>query len=146
MATRRIHTGHRANIFSVKFAPGTTNVLFTASGDHEARVFDLNQAASGAQAFSSPSPHTGAKREWSEYTKTSGVCTRVLKCHRGRVKRIATEGVSDAVFLTCSEDGTVRQHDLRVGHVCKRDCPPPLCSYREKGMGLYSLTTSVLRP
>lgn len=141
-----IHTGHRANIFSVKFAPRTTNMLFTASGDHEARVFDLNQAVSEAQSFSSVGPAGSAKREWSEYPKNSGVCTRVLKCHRGRVKRIATEGDSDAVFLTCSEDGTVRQHDLRIGHVCKRDCPPPLCSYREQGMGLYSLSTSILRP
>lgn len=62
------------------------------------------------------------------------------------MKRIATEPASDACFLTCSEDGTVRQHDLRVGHACKRDCPPPLCDYRQLGMGLYSLSTSPLRP
>ena len=117
-------------------------MLFSAAGDHEVRIFDL----ATTEAISNVTSSSSAGREWSEYSRNSGVCTRVLKCHRGRVKRIATEEKNDASFLTCSEDGTVRQHDLRVGHTCKAHCPPPLCSYREQGLGLYSLSISPVRP
>ena len=117
-------------------------MLFTAAGDHEVRIHDLESAAAGTTA----TQRRSCGREWAEHAQSSGVCTRVLQCHRGRVKRIATEEKNDASFLTCSEDGTVRQHDLRVGHACRTNCPPPLCSYREQGMGLYSLSISPLRP
>ena len=45
---------------------------------------------------------------------------RVLSCHHDRTKRIATEN-SPFLFLTVSEDGTVRQHDLRRPHRCRSD-------------------------
>ncbi|KAG8915589.1 hypothetical protein FRC01_003608, partial [Tulasnella sp. 417] len=43
------------------------------------------------------------------------------------VKRIVTEDSSD-LFLTVSEDHTVRQHDLRTAHRCRPNgtCPAPL--------------------
>ena len=126
-------------------------------------MFDLTTSAAIASSVTSTSPASGATgrrhkhktpyaREWTEYPgngsdTSAGALKRVFRCHRGRVKRIATEEYSDSVFLTCSEDGSVRQHDLRVGHSCqRRECPPPLCDYRPLGMGLYSLTTSPLRP
>lgn len=75
----------------------------------------------------------------------------MIRCHTGRVKRVATETSPD-IFLTCSEDGTVRQHDLRTNHRCRSPgernrsdgCPPPLVEY--EGLSLYSLSLSRLRP
>lgn len=68
----------------------------------------------------------------------------MLKCHRDRTKRIATEN-SPHLFLTVSEDGTVRQHDLRRPHQCKAECPEPLF-HAPRGVDLYSLSVSTVTP
>ncbi len=113
----------------------------TASGDSEVRVFDLQHSGSGSPQRSGP--HT-----WTHHDQSA--CTRVIKCHSDRVKRIATEDSPD-VFLTVSEDGTVRQHDLRTTHTCRSPgqrsgagCGPALASY--PGLTLYSLSCSSARP
>jgi len=68
----------------------------------------------------------------------------VLRCHTDRTKRIATEG-SPNLFLTVSEDGTVRQHDLRRPHRCRAECPDVL--FRAPlGVDLYSLSVGELAP
>ena len=69
---------------------------------------------------------------------------RVLRCHRDRTKRIATEN-SPSLFLTVSEDGTVRQHDLRRPHRCRDECPDPLFR-APRGIDLYSLSVSTVTP
>ena len=69
---------------------------------------------------------------------------RVLKCHTDRTKRIATEN-SPHLFLTVSEDGTVRQHDLRRPHTCRTQCPEPLFT-APRGVDLYSLSVSTVTP
>lgn len=47
--------------------------------------------------------------------------------------------------MTVSEDGTVRQHDLRRPHQCPGDCPTPL--FRAPlGVDLYSLSVSNVAP
>lgn len=69
---------------------------------------------------------------------------RVLKCHSDRTKRIVTES-SPSQFLTVSEDGTVRQQDLRRPHTCRSDCPDPLFR-APAGVDLYSLSVSPLTP
>lgn len=73
------------------------------------------------------------------------VCSvRILKCHNDRTKKIATEN-SPFLFMTVSEDGTVRQHDLRRPHRCPTDCPSPL--FRAPiGVDLYSLSVSPVAP
>ncbi|BGP50055.1 hypothetical protein JCM10450v2_005963 [Rhodotorula kratochvilovae] len=147
-----IATGHRANIFSIKWAPSMDTRLFSCAGDAQVRVFDLSLATnprlnSTTVVPASDSPH----RPWTHHEDASA-CTHVFRCHTDRVKRVATEASPD-VFLTCAEDGTVRQHDLRTHHVCRRNrfepaddaaCPPPLAAY--SGLSLYSLTISKLRP
>jgi len=58
------------------------------------------------------------------------------------VKRIITENSPD-YFLTVSEDGTVRQHDLRTPHKCSRKdeaCPSPLLQLP------FNLSTIALSP
>jgi len=68
----------------------------------------------------------------------------VLRCHKDRTKRVATEN-SPFLFLTVSEDGTVRQHDLRRPHRCQEECPGPLF-HAPMGVDLYSLSVSTVAP
>lgn len=103
------------------------------------RVFDLS-----LQSNSNSSYAQGDGPVWHEHSSAS--CQiRQFNCHSSRVKRIQTEENSPDVFLTCSEDGTVRQHDLRTTHVCGRRCPPPLVDY-SRSLEFYSLSLSKLRP
>ncbi|TRM67794.1 WD40-repeat-containing domain protein [Schizophyllum amplum] len=122
-----IRTGHRANIFNNKMLPHSTRIASVA-GDHEVRVHDVGDVHSASHG-----PET---------TYSVGeACTHVIRCHRGAVKRIITEYSPD-LFLTVSEDGTVRQHDLRTEHRCgrERDCPTPIVKVN------HELTTMSLSP
>ncbi|KAF8592387.1 WD40 repeat-like protein [Ramaria rubella] len=113
--TAKIHTGHTNNIFNAQILGGSSRIA-TCAADRQVRVFDVNR---GGLAH-----HSGELTEYEEQQ----ACLRILKCHRGRVKRIVTENSPD-YFLTVAEDGAVRQHDLRTPHKCaKRNepCPPPL--------------------
>ncbi|KAI6164896.1 WD40 repeat-like protein [Pisolithus thermaeus] len=108
-----IHTGHTHNVFNAQMLPHSSQIA-TVSGDKQVRVFDVGEAV-------------GRSPTGSEMTYTTNeACKRVLRCHSGRTKRIVTEDSPD-LFLTVSEDGTVRQHDLRTSHVCGgHGCPAPL--------------------
>ncbi|GAA5977776.1 hypothetical protein JCM10908_005092 [Rhodotorula pacifica] len=148
--TETIDTGHRANIFDIAWAPNTPNGLFSVAGDHTVRVYDISLATSSklsTTTITPPAPHRPF-----QHHEDATACTEVYRCHTDRVKRIATEA-SPHVFMTCGEDGTVRQHDTRVHHTCRTsrfqasgeaDCPPPLASY--PSLSLYSLSLSLLRP
>ncbi|KAJ9474314.1 hypothetical protein PHBOTO_004382 [Pseudozyma hubeiensis] len=146
----KIETGHRANIFSVKWAPNASECrLFTCAGDSHVRVFDINYMSAGTshiQGSEGEVVRTPTGREYNVWPEHSGACVRLFRCHRGRAKRISTE-VSPDVFLTCGEDGDVRQMDLRVPHTCRSrtggSCPPPLAHYPSV---LYSLSVSKVEP
>lgn len=116
-----IQTGHRANIFSVKWAPNSSDTrLLSCAGDSTVRVFDLTRASSSARSSSAlpfEEVRTRAGKEYTRWPRDNGVCTRVLRCHKSRAKRISTENSPD-VFLTCAEDGEVRQMDLRLPVSC----------------------------
>ncbi|RUS24666.1 hypothetical protein BC938DRAFT_473256 [Jimgerdemannia flammicorona] len=82
-------SGHRANIFSAKFLPCTSDaVAASCAGDSEVRVFDVSRSASRLLREGEGSH-----------------LRRVYTCHRDRVKRIALEEGNPWVFLSCSEDG-----------------------------------------
>ncbi|EPQ59493.1 WD40 repeat-like protein [Gloeophyllum trabeum ATCC 11539] len=131
ICTAVIKTGHRGNIFNNQMLPFSSRIA-TVSGDSQVRVFDITNATGHA---TSRGPET-------EYN-THEACICVLRCHRGATKRIVTEESPDT-FLTVSEDGTVRQHDLRHPHVCGSDsCPPPLIKVPHD---LYSIGVSPLTP
>ncbi|KAF5388192.1 hypothetical protein D9615_000443 [Tricholomella constricta] len=126
-----IQTGHRANIFSAQMLPYSSRIA-TVAGDKQVRVFDVGEAA-----FSG----TPNSRETSYSSRQS--CTHVLRCHEDRVKRIVTEHSPD-LFLTVGEDGSVRQHDLRTPHDCRRGpCPAPLVKVNHE---LSALALSPLTP
>ncbi|KAM5540516.1 hypothetical protein V8D89_005974 [Ganoderma adspersum] len=125
-----IHTGHRGNVFNAQMLPHSSRIA-TVSGDSQVRVFDHEKAA----GF----PGSNGETEYS----TRQTAIRILKCHGGRTKRIVTEDSPD-LFLTVGEDGTVRQHDLRVPHLCNRhSCPAPLVALNCE---LSTLALSPLTP
>nr|KIR88499.1 hypothetical protein I308_01568 [Cryptococcus tetragattii IND107] len=129
-----ISTGHRANIFSAKFLPyANAPRIVSAAGDRDVRVFDVEILGR----------RMGEAGDW-ELDGVSGAGVTLLKCHKNRVKRIATEN-SPSLFLTVSEDGTVRQHDLRRPHSCSSECPEALFQ-APRGVDLYSLSVSTVTP
>ncbi|KAF8470172.1 hypothetical protein BDZ91DRAFT_720097 [Kalaharituber pfeilii] len=128
-----IETGHIANIFSVKFMPYSSDrKIVSCAGDSEVRVFDIEYAPISSSLGSTARPSaSSASRQRprgprGHYYSTSLVAlpkpakiytaseasAKVYTSHTDRVKRIVTEN-SPYLFLTCSEDGEVRQFDLR---------------------------------
>ncbi|KAK8853074.1 hypothetical protein IAR55_003775 [Kwoniella newhampshirensis] len=141
-----ISTGHRANIFSAKFLPNaSTPTIVSCAGDKEVRVFEVERLGRedvGLGGFGTGGSRRG--RAGGELWGHGGDGVRILRCHTDRTKRIATEN-SPFLFLTVSEDGTVRQHDLRRPHVCRSECPEALF-YAPRGVDLYSLSVSTVTP
>ena len=166
--TTAISTGHTANIFSVKFMPHTNDrTLVTAAGDAEVRIFDIEY--SGQTATSTTRSHlasTGRRRGRNNYLhgvrylSEGDTNARVYRSHGDRVKRIVTES-SPHLFLTCSEDGEVRQWDLRLpssayppprlgrglgGSSVSDNVPPPLISYKRYDLDLNTISCSPSQP
>ncbi|KAF9453071.1 WD40 repeat-like protein [Macrolepiota fuliginosa MF-IS2] len=126
-----INTGHTGNIFNAQLLPYSTH-LVTVAGDKQIRVSDINVALGGGVP-------DGIETQYN----MRQCSTKVLRCHSDRVKRIVTED-SPALFLTVSEDGTVRQHDLRTPHNCRQNaCPMPLLKLN---IDLSTLSLSTLTP
>uniref|UniRef100_A0A667GQ59 WD and tetratricopeptide repeats protein 1 n=1 Tax=Lynx canadensis TaxID=61383 RepID=A0A667GQ59_LYNCA len=81
-----MHTGHTANIFSVKFLPHAGDrILITGAADSKVHVHDL----------------------------TVKETIHMFGDHTNRVKRIATAPMWPNTFWSAAEDGLIRQYDLR---------------------------------
>ncbi|KAM5441929.1 hypothetical protein MferCBS31731_003192 [Microsporum ferrugineum] len=164
-------TGHSANIFSVKFMPHSNDgTLVSCAGDSEVRVFDIEHQGRSANT-TTPAFTSARRRRINNFF--SGMCyltenntnSRVYRSHADRVKRIVTEN-SPHHFLTCSEDGEVRQWDLRQpssaypsprggqGFMAFRpglrhddsNVPPPLISYKRYNLDLNTISCSSSQP
>lgn len=166
-------TGHKSNIFSVKFMPHSEDrTLVTCAGDSQVRVFDIeysssntNTAATSAFAASARSQRFNNFFDGARYLSDGNTNARVYRSHADRVKRIVTES-SPHLFLTCSEDGEVRQWDLRQpssayppprggqGFMAYRpglthddsNVPPPLISYKKFNLDLNTISCSASQP
>lgn len=74
--------GHRANIFSAKFMPQTSdNIIISGAGDSEIRIFDL--------------------------TDPEDPLDSMYVCHSDQLKKICVYDDNPFEFLTCSQDGKV---------------------------------------
>uniref|UniRef100_A0A7C9A7E4 WD and tetratricopeptide repeats protein 1 n=1 Tax=Opuntia streptacantha TaxID=393608 RepID=A0A7C9A7E4_OPUST len=107
---KSIDTGHSTNIFCTKFVPETSDELVASgAGDAEVRVFNISGLS-------------GRRVEETAITPLAH-----FQCHTRRVKKLAVEVGNPNVIWSASEDGTLRQHDLREG--CS--CPPAGSSNQE---------------
>ncbi|XP_021743634.1 WD and tetratricopeptide repeats protein 1-like isoform X1 [Chenopodium quinoa] len=105
-----IDTGHSTNIFCTKFIPETSDEkVASGAGDAEVRVFNISYLSGGRVEETAMTPYAH------------------FQCHTKRVKKLAVEVGNPNVIWSASEDGTLRQHDLREG--CS--CPPAGSSNQE---------------
>jgi len=93
MCTRVATTGHTANVFAVGWID--EDGIATAGWDGQVRLTSIGER---------PGP------------------VKCYLCHESRVKQLVTDPSCPCVFLTASEDGTVRQFDIRESHSCSRGC------------------------
>ncbi|KAL8942590.1 MAG: hypothetical protein Q9216_001572 [Gyalolechia sp. 2 TL-2023] len=164
-----VSTGHSANIFSVKFMPHSGDkTVVTCAGDAEVRVFDIENSGRSTIPSGPPNPTTSRAQlnnvyRGVQYLSYGDTNTRIYQSHADRVKRIVTES-SPFLFLTCSEDGEVRQFDLRLpssaypspkggrGLLARRgqqdgsNVPPPLISYKRHHLDLNTVSCSATQP
>ena len=143
--------------------------VVSCAGDSEVRVFDLEY--SGATNTSSEFSSSTRSRRFNNFfgnarwLSDSTTDARVYRSHADRAKRVVTES-SPHLFLTCSEDGEVRQWDLRQpssaypaprgGRRYARlhggtdegssNVPPPLISYKKYALDLNSITCAASQP
>jgi len=144
-----------------------TNDRTIVSAADDVRIFDIEHSGHSVFGSSSNKPNTGLRSMRmirDEITLTEGdTNAKAFRCHVDTVKRIVTED-NPFYFLTCSNDGDIRQWDVRqpssayppardtMVPVWARDedasdnTPPPLISYSRYAIDLNTVSCSPSQP
>ncbi|KAF2476321.1 WD and tetratricopeptide repeat-containing protein [Lindgomyces ingoldianus] len=162
--TTSIVTGHSSNIFSVKFMPYSNDRTIVSATD-DVRIFDIEYSGHSALGSSSSGRRrTGINGATNGVTLTEGdTNAKAFRSHSDTVKRIVTED-NPFYFLTCSEDGDVRQWDIRqpsktypapkdsmvprwaADAEASDSVPPPLISYSRYHLDINTVSCSPSQP
>ena len=157
--TTSIMTGHRSNIFSVKFMPYSNDRTIVSATD-DVRIFDIEHSGHSVLGASGSGRHSaGMSGTRRGVTLTEGdTNAKAFRSHSDTVKRIVTED-NPFYFLTCSEDGDVRQWDIRqpskayppqrnrgINARTSDNVPPPLISYSRYNLDLNTVSCSPSQP
>eukprot|EP00803_Ostreobium_quekettii_P006046 evm.model.scf_430.5 EVM.evm.TU.scf_430.5 scf_430:29660-44035(+) len=112
------HTGHSQNVFCTKFMPCTGDQMnATCALDAEVRVHHLGHQ-----------------------------CTTSYTHHEDCVKQLATEAGNPHLIISCGDDGTVRQLDLRENDSSNAPILVQLCKERSTHSEINSISMAALRP
>ena len=107
-----VPTLHTSNVFGVQFLPRTNGtVLVTGAMDETVRLHRLNTYGEKLPCVGSRSWVEGSENE--DLQSLTGHSTE-FRCHAGRVKDVEVTPSDPSVFWSASEDGTVRQFDVRM--------------------------------
>jgi WD40 repeat protein len=86
LPTGTIDTGHRANIFGVKFLPANEDIIVSGAMDALVKICSLS----------------------------SNRCLKTYKSHSRRVKAVEVTSSEPFCFFSCGDDGCVRQFDCKL--------------------------------
>jgi nuclear receptor interaction protein len=167
--TTSILTGHQSNIFSVQFMPHSNDRTIVSATD-DVRIFDIEHSGHSAFGSAAAGRSGGATRRVGIHGAPDGVTltegdtnAKAFRSHKDTVKRIVTED-TPFYLLTCSEDGDVRQWDVRqpsrvyppqrdtmmpswaAGSDASDSVPPPLISYSRYHLDLNTVSCSPSQP
>lgn len=111
-------TEHTANIFGVRFLPGGSDNIATVAGDCRVQLHRRRDDGSLASEDA-------------------------IEAHLDRVKRLDAHPEAPNLFLTASEDGTIRQFDIRDW---REEAVFLVADWSKEQISLNSLSISPLRP
>jgi len=117
----QVETEHQGNIFGVRFLPDSGDRrIVTGAMDFLVQLHTLETKPSRPTprtANTSPLPNPGINNVLRDFEGAPSVAadssTKSFACHRGRVKDVEVEPHNPHLFWSASEDGTVRQFDVR---------------------------------
>ncbi|OLY84463.1 WD repeat protein iqw1 [Smittium mucronatum] len=142
-------TGHIANIFCVNLVDEPDDPKIVTGGyDEKVKVFNFNRILNLVKTSkSSKAPIT---IHWNKCIE------RDYSCFENSVKHICPVPQAPHIFLTCCQDGTVREFDSRLPHSCNsrnslfgayKMCPYNLLvDYSSYSIDLYSISINKFYP
>ncbi|KAK9863498.1 hypothetical protein WJX84_002533 [Apatococcus fuscideae] len=119
-----METHHQANIFGVKFLPcsGSSKIV-TGAMDYTVQLHQLDASPDTKQT---PIRSTRPRRQAPDASSTPvAVHTTLYSCHKARVKDVEVEPQNPHLFWSASEDGFVRQYDIRCPMSSQREYSDP---------------------
>ena len=111
-----IGTEHASNIFGVQFLPHSGDqILISGAMDTMVQLHRLDAPPETKFCYPSALDTSASSTLGPQATNCVEVSpgTIVFSCHQGRVKDVEVDENSPHLFWSASEDGTIRQYDIR---------------------------------